>query len=109
MKQPIGGGEAEVVVEGGHEVPGASAAGDAVLTALVAGADDAAGLDAAAGPEVRERARPVVATGLHGPLGPASHAAAAARHARDARGAPELACDADEHLLVHAALINVLD
>ena len=109
MKQPIGGGDAEVVVESGHEIPSTGAASNAVLTALVAGADDSAGLNAATSPKVCEGSRPVITARLHSTLLAAGHAAAATRHARDARSAPELARDTDKHLLVQAALVNILN
>lgn len=64
---------AEVVVECGEEIAGADRTLGGVFAALVARADDAATGDAAAGPEVREDARPVVTARLQS----ARHAARA--------------------------------
>jgi hypothetical protein len=62
--------DAEVVVNRGEEVAGVAGALDHVFAAFVAGADDAAGLDAATGPDVGEGARPVIAARLQRAGGP---------------------------------------
>src|SRR5437868_14893625 len=56
--------DAQVAVDGREKVSRAAAPLDDVLSSFVGGADHAAGLDAAARPELRERAWPVVAARL---------------------------------------------
>src|SRR4051812_4438167 len=103
------GVNAEVLVDGGEEVAGAAGALNDVFAAFVAGADDAAGLDAAAGPDIRKGAGPVVAAGLDGAGGGAGVAGTGAAVEADLGRAAELAGDDDEDAPIEAAGVDVLD
>src|SRR4051794_12097328 len=92
-----------------EEVAGRVEAVFHVLAVLVGGADDAAGLDAAAGPQLGERVGPVVAAGLHGSGGLAGNAAPGAGFGGDLRSPAKFTRDADEHTLVEPARVDVLD
>lgn len=56
--------DAEVMVDRGQEVTWSAASFHDIFTSFVGGADVAPRFDSAAGPKIREGARPVVAAGL---------------------------------------------
>src|SRR5204862_347194 len=56
--------DAEMIVDRGEEILRRTVAFDDGFAAFVALADDAAGLNSAAGPQIRKRVRPVFAAGL---------------------------------------------
>ena len=101
--------DAEVMVDRGEEVAGPHARSTTSSPRLSRRADDAAGLDAAAGPDVRECARPVIAAGLHRAGGSAGVARAGAAVEADLRRAAKLAGDDHEHALVESARVDVFD
>src|SRR5688500_15194065 len=97
------------MINRGEEIAGAAGALDDVFAAFVGGADDAARLDAAAGPDIGESSRPVIATGLHGARRGAGIARAGAAVEADLRGAAKLAGDDYEDTFVQATRVDVLD
>ena len=101
--------DAEVLINRGQKIPGTVPMGDGVLAKLVGGADELAALNTAAGPDVGEGARPVIASGLLGAGGRAGVADACAGLVIDLRRAAEFAGDHHENTLGAAALANILD
>src|SRR5690606_37221700 len=57
----------EVLINRRQKISRAAVPLDHVLATFICGTDEAPGLDSAAGPNIRERAGPVVAAGLFGP------------------------------------------
>jgi hypothetical protein len=80
-----------------------------ILSAAIGRPNHLSARDAAARPQHRAGARPVIPAGLHRPRRSTGYAASAAGHVRDARRPPELSRDNHQHLLVQAAIVDVLD
>ncbi len=101
--------DAEVLINRCQKIAGTVPMGDGILAEFIGGTDELAALYAAAGPDVGEGARPVIASGLLGAGGRAGVADAGAGLVIDLRRAAEFAGDHHEHALSEAALINILD
>src|SRR5690606_30368738 len=91
VDEDLGRVDAQVLVDRREEVARRADALDRVFSLFVGRTDDAAGLDAAAGPDVGEGPRPVVAAGLFGARRCAGVAGAGAGLVIDLGGTTELA------------------
>lgn len=89
-----------------REIAGSATAFDDVFPALVGCADETPRLDAAAGPEIRVSARPVIATRLLRSGRSTGVAAAGTHRIADLGRASELSGHDDQHALVESALVN---
>jgi hypothetical protein len=106
----LGGVDAEMVVDRGEEiVAGVAGALDHVFAAFVAGTDDAAGLDAATGPEIGEGTRPVIAAGLQRASGPLASPAPVLRSKLIFGVRPNSPVTTTSTRLVEPTRVNVLD
>src|SRR5262245_38910258 len=100
---------AEVVIDSGQEITGATDLIDGILPSFVGSSDKAAGLDAAAGPDVGKRARPMVSAGLQTASRGAGIAGTGAGLIVDFRRASKFTRDDDQHTVVQAPLVDILD
>lgn len=99
----------EVVVDRGEEIAGTTHPLGDIFTAFVGGSNEFAVVDAATRPQVRKGPWPVVATWLHSSRWGTGISGPGAGGVFNLGGAAELTRHDDQHALVEAAFVDILD